>query len=126
MLWQSVRRQLPQLAADMEPCWDVRIPQLGMLLQDFLPKLNVCSLGCGAIYSEASMANNSMFLLRSTKTMWGSSMTVDSVPPLRHSVRRQPQGLVADRQPHLIVRLVYLALPLQHFLLKVGICWVRH
>ena len=67
MLWQSVRRQLPQLAADLEPCWDVRILQLAMLLQDFLPKLNVCSLGCGAIYSEASMDNNSMFLLRSTK-----------------------------------------------------------
>ena len=34
--------------------------------------------------------------------------------------------MVADRKCHLIVGLVYLALLLQHFLLKVGLCWVRH
>ncbi len=91
VLWQSVRWQLQQLAADLVRYWVVRILQLAVLLQDFLPKLNTCLLWCGAIYLEAPMANNCVSLLRSTGTMWRPFMTLDSVPMLRHSVRWQLQ-----------------------------------
>ena len=51
ILWQSVRWQLQQLAADLVRYWVLRVLQLAVLLQDSLLKLNIRLPSCRASLS---------------------------------------------------------------------------
>ena len=75
-LWQSVRWQLQQQAADLVRYWVWTILQLGMLLQDFLLKLNIRLPLCRTSLLETSMVTNCVPLLRTTGKLWRPSIAI--------------------------------------------------
>ena len=74
---------MQELIADLVHYLILSFLCLTSLLQELLPKPNICLLWCGAVYLEASMANNCVSLLRSSRTLWRASMTIVSVPMLK-------------------------------------------
>ena len=58
MLWQGVRWQLHQLAADLVRYWVLRVLQLAVLLQDSLLKLNIRLSFCRTSLLETSMVTH--------------------------------------------------------------------
>ena len=79
MLWQGVRWQLHQLAADLVRYWVLRVLQLAVLLQDSLLKLNIRLPFCRTSLLETS---NCVPLLGTARKLWKPFTTTDSSPVL--------------------------------------------
>ena len=121
MLWQSVRWQLQQLAADLVRYWVLRVLQLAVLLQDFLLKLNFRLPFCRSSLSETSMVPNCVLLLRTTRKPWRPSIAIDSLPGLQGSAWWRLQRFIADLVRCLVIRHMQLALRRQDLLFKLEI-----
>ena len=120
-LWQSVRWQLQQQAADLVRYWVWTISQLGMLLQDFLLKLNIRLPLCRTSLLETSMVTNCVPLLRTTGKLWRPSIAIDSLPGLRGSAWWRLQRFLADLVRCLVIRHLRLALRREDLLFKLEI-----
>ena len=120
-LWQSVRWQLQQQAADLVRYWVWTILQLGMLLQDFLLKLNIRLPLCRTSLLETSMVTNCVPLLRTTGKLWRPSIAIDSLPGLRGSAWWRLQRFLADLVRCLVIRHLRLALRREDLLFKLEI-----
>ena len=69
------------------------------------------------------MADNCVPVVGTARTLWRSTITIDSAPALGCRVRLQLQGLAAGLVRYWVLKTLRLAMPLQAFLPKLNVCW---
>ena len=84
----SAWRGLQQFIADLVRCLVIRPLQLALRRADRLFMLIISLSQCQPIRLEARRPNNCVSLLSPTRALRQPSITIDSVPVLRRSVRR--------------------------------------